>query len=147
VVYRRPWYFPERILHTSKPIKTMEAHRVARTYLKGFAASKGQSRGVVVYDKRKPLAPQIHAQAVRDVKKVSTATDFYVLETSAGPSDAIERILSAFEAHWPDTVKALKRGQIDREDFGMLALFAAVWDARGERTRTMMAKPLKQAFA
>ncbi len=42
--------------------------------------------------------------------------------------------------------KTLKRGPLDSEDRGMLALFAATWEARGERTRTMMAKPLTSLF-
>lgn len=125
----------------------MEAHRVSRTYLKGFAAQDGQSRGVVVYRKSKDVRSQVQAQDVTDVKRVSTATDFYVLQTSAGPSNSIEDILSRIEARWPAMVKALKRGPLDSEDLGMLAAFAATWEARGERTRTMMAKPLGKIFA
>jgi hypothetical protein len=121
-----------------------EAHTVPRVYLKGFASK----HGLVVVDKSASLAGQVSAQKLTSVEKVSTQTDFYVLQRSSGPDETYEQTFQRIEGRIRNFMKHLKTGKLlSREDLTLLAVLAALQDGRSERARMMLADPLRASFA
>lgn len=115
---------------------TPSHHKVPQVYLKGFVSG----RGIIVYDmsKRPDLADLVrqveNPNIETNLKKIAAEIDFYTRETSDGPDYSFEEILSRFENHYRPTMKAVRSdGTLSDEQLGMLALLAAVQDARVNR--------------
>ncbi len=117
----------------------MRAHVVPRTYLKGFA---DRLRGIGVYN----AEPDKPAYFERDVKKVATHLDFYTLYAADGePDEALEMALSKLESKLSGALKTVRGdGPLSAADQEMLALFAAMQEARSERHRHAMTLPLEE---
>jgi hypothetical protein len=113
-----------------------ESHRVARTFLKGFARKVGGYRGLVVYDKHGDLAAQVQAQQLTDVKEASTKTNFYRFVRPNGPDDAIEEALSKIESVWDNFATVLRTpgASLAHGQLGTLAAIAGIWEARSARS-------------
>jgi len=121
-----------------------EAHTVPRVYLKGFASKSG----LMVVDKSASFAAQVSAQDLTSVEKVSTQTNFYILQRSSGPDETYEQTFQRIEARIRDFMKRLKTGKLlSREDLTLLAVLAALQDGRSERARMMLADPLRESFS
>jgi hypothetical protein len=124
-----------------------KSHVVSRTYLKGFAQTQGSPKGLVVYNLRSPLRPQIIAQAIVDVKRVSTIDNFYIIQREMGPDNSIEDGLCEIETNWPFVRAALKRGTLTDGEWGVLLLSAAAQEGRSPRNRFMFATSLEDQLA
>lgn len=121
------------------------AHVTPRTYLKGFARTKSSPKGVVVYDRLSPVADQVSAQRVTDVRRVSTIDDFYVLRRASGPDSSLEAAFCEIEQSWGKVRAALQRGgPFNEDEWGAVLVFAAAQEARVRRVRTMLARPLEE---
>ncbi len=111
-------------------------HKLPQTYLKGFDSG----RGIIVYDVSKcpdvsDLVRQVKDPTVEtNVKKLAAEIDYYTRETSDGPDYSFEEMLSHFENHYRPTMKAVRSdAPLSDDQMGMLALLAAVQDARVNR--------------
>jgi hypothetical protein len=115
-----------------------ESHTVARTFLKGFAATlAAQPSGLVVYEKGGDLAAQIAAQTLTSAEYISTHTDFYMLVQEGGAKDPLlEESLSKIEQHWPSFARALRTPGVSLTtgQIGTLTAIAGLWEARSRRT-------------
>jgi hypothetical protein len=117
----------------------MQAHVVPRTYLKGFA---DKARGIGVYNSE----PGKPAYFERNVKRVATQLDFYTLYAADGSRDeTLETALSKLESQLRATLKVVRGDKpLGTDDYEMLALFAAMQEARSECHRHAMTLPLQQ---
>lgn len=111
-------------------------HTVPQVYLKGFDSGSG----IIVYDvSRRPeladLVRQVEKPTIEaNMKKLASEIDYYTWETPTGPDYSFEEMLSKFENHYKPTMKAVRSGlPLTSDQLGMLALLAAVQDARVNR--------------
>jgi hypothetical protein len=129
------------------PMKStpLNHHKVPQVYLKGFDSG----RGVIVYDvsKRPDIADLVrqvdNPWIETSVKKLASEVDYYTRETANGPDYSFEEMLSRLENHYKPTMKAVRSGApLSGEELGMLALLAAVQDARVNRMS--LVKPMTE---
>jgi hypothetical protein len=120
-------------------------HKLPQTYLKGFDFG----RGIIVYDVSKPpdvadLVRQVKNPMVQtSVKNLAAEIDYYTRETPNGPDYSFEEMLSRFENRYRPMMKAVRSdAPLSNDQLGMLALLAAVQDARVNRMS--LVKPMTE---
>jgi hypothetical protein len=112
-------------------------HLVPAFYLRGFGNEKGQV-GVITRDLKKAFT----ASAL----KIAVETDFYAIETKDGPSQEMEKLLSAIEDEGARALRNLIGGAFppSAEDRAAFSQFVAFQWLRGRDHREAWSNVLGQ---